>query len=127
MRMLPFVFALAVALAAGPGASRAIAQPADPSSYILFLHIGTADKGQDTSGVVNSVTAALLKAGYSLRAPDADRDVVGGPGVDYFDDADANAAAEVANTINTAEPNLKLKPRRQRAKTPPHYIGIWLF
>jgi hypothetical protein len=125
--MLKFFLAIAVAMTVQAGTLRADAKANDPSTYILFLHTGAA-AGHDTAKVVTAVTSALLKAGYSLRAPDTERDIVGGPGVDYFDDGDAQAAAEVAKAVNSAAgADFKLAPRLQRAKTPSHYIGIWLF
>jgi hypothetical protein len=70
-----------------------------------------------------------------VRAPDNQRDVVGGPGVDYFDDSALDVAQDVANTVNETFEKLwgqvaddrKLKPRRQRVKNPPTYLGVWLF
>jgi hypothetical protein len=69
-----------------------------------------------------------VKAGYSVRKPDNDRDEVGGPGVDYFDDNASGVAQTIADIVNDAMPDRKkIAPRRQRVKNPPYYIGIWLF
>jgi hypothetical protein len=104
----------------------------DNSQYILFIHTGGAPVSPPD--LIKSVLAALVNAGYSVRNPDDQRDTVGGPGVDYFVDADAKKAQEVADTVNLALKNRlgdsslqPLKARPQRVKNPRGYLGVWLF
>ena len=104
----------------------------DPRQYVLFLHTGPLDP---TDIKVTQLASALARRGYLVRSPDGQADEVGGPGVDYFVDADAKAAADVAATVNATLPDLgiaaddtnKLAPRRQTAKNSPGYLGVWLF
>src|SRR5262249_37266059 len=95
------------------------------SRYIVFIHYGggTLDQAQ-------RVAIDLVKRGYVVRKPDSQRDTVGGPGIDYFSAQDAAPAAEVATIVNGllgSSEDKKLKPRLQRIKNPPGYIGVWLF
>jgi hypothetical protein len=121
-------FTLLAALAATAATGRAVAQQPDNSSYILFLHAGAPTDIHDADSLLLVVLQGLVKAGYSVRKPDNERDAVGGPGVDYFNDNDLAAAQDVANIVNDAMPNRKkLAPRRQRVNNPPHYLGVWLF
>jgi hypothetical protein len=122
-------FTLLAALAATATAAGAVAQQPDNSSYILFVHAGAPPDVHDAEARLLEILKGLVKAGYSVRKPDDDRDVVGGPGVDYFNDNDLAAAQAVADIVNVAMPDRqkKIAPRRQRANNPPHYLGIWLF
>ena len=98
------------------------------SRYILFIHTGGGPENL-VGNLVQNVLTALLKEGYSVRKPDNQRDAVGGPGVDYFDDEDGRKAQEVADIVNSILPSTlrRLEARRQRAKNPPGYLGVWLF
>lgn len=120
---------LLAAIAASAVAAGAVAQQTDNSSYIVFLHAGAPPDLHDANERLVAVLSGLAKAGYSVRKPDSDRDLVGGPGVDYFNDNDLAAAQAVANIVNVAMPDRKekLAPRRQRINNPPHYLGVWLF
>jgi hypothetical protein len=121
-------FTLLAALAATAAAGGAVAQQPDNSTYILFLHAGAPPDVHDTDSLLLVILQGLVKAGYSVRKPDNERDVLGGPGVDYFNDNDLAAAQAVANIVNDAMPNQKkLAPRRQRVNNPPRYLGVWLF
>jgi hypothetical protein len=122
-------FTLLAALAASATAVTAVAQQADNSRYILFLHAGAPPDVHDANAHLLAVLNGLRKAGYLVRKPDSDRDDVGGPGVDYFDDNDLAAAQAVADIVNAAMPDSpkKIAPRRQRVKNPPYYLGVWLF
>jgi hypothetical protein len=126
---LTFLAAALAAAAATVAAPGAVAQAqTDNSSYIVFVHSGAAPEVHDAGDRVLAVLKGLLKAGYSVRKPDSERDVVGGPGVDYFNDNDLTAAQAIADIVNAAMPDRqKIAPRRQRVNNPPHYFGVWLF
>ena len=104
----------------------------DPKQFVVFIHAGP--KLPDDKEI-KQIAVALFQRGYLVRAPDNQRDVVGGPGVDYFDDSALDMAQDVANTVNETFGKLwgqvaddkKLQPRRQRVKNPPTYLGVWLF
>jgi hypothetical protein len=102
--------------------------PLANSRYILFIHTGGAPENSDV-GLIPEILSVLLRNGYSVRKPDDQRDEVGGPGVDYFDEKDQDKAKELANLVNSVLPaSLKrLDARRQRVKNPPGYFGVWLF
>ncbi|HEX8164203.1 MAG TPA: hypothetical protein VF601_00255 [Beijerinckiaceae bacterium] len=101
--------------------------------FVIFVHTGP--RAPDDIAV-KQIAAALSRKGYLVRAPDKQQDIVGGPGVDYFDDSALKTAQDVADTVNEQLQKLdppvdekkKLKPRPQRAtKNPPSYLGVWLF
>ena len=128
-------FGLVVALCC-PGAvlAQQAGSPArDNSKFAVFIHGGGNDKADDKA--IREIAVALLGKRYVVRAPDKDRDEVGGPGVDYFADSARDAAQEVADIVNDKLKDLKLlpdegkklKPRLQRQKNPPGYLGVWLF
>jgi hypothetical protein len=128
MIALRHLAALLVLLASPAGE----AEQADKSSYILFVHTGADAKVKDVDDKVRSVLTSLLKAGYSVRKPDTDRDVVGGPGVDYFNDGDKDTAEDVAKIVNETYQAMQLgdvvlRARLQKIPNPPHYFGVWLF
>jgi hypothetical protein len=116
---------LAVMIAMGPP-DRGVAQTADKSSYILFIHAGTPPNVPDASTRLTEIIKKLVQAGYSVRKPDGSRNG-DGPAVDYFDDSDLATAQDVAAIINgvTPSPQSPIAPRRQRGN--PHYLTIWLF
>jgi hypothetical protein len=102
-------------------------------AYVVFIHCGP-KKADDP--VVKGVAIMLAKKGYSVREPESDQDVVGGPGVDYFDDQSRTKAEDVANAVNDylggltppQDPARKLKVRRQVVKSSSStYLGVWLF
>jgi hypothetical protein len=100
------------------------AQASPNGRYIVFIH-----SGNETTQRTQQVAIELARRGYVVRKPDNQRDTVGGPGVDYFSAQDAAGAADVANVVNgslTLPDNRKLKPRLQRTKNPPGYLGVWL-
>ncbi|HVO89832.1 MAG TPA: hypothetical protein VMV45_14925 [Casimicrobiaceae bacterium] len=106
-----------------PAAAQAQATP--NSRYIVFIH-----SGGGSAQAAQKVAVELARRGYVVRKPDNQRDTVGGPGVDYFSTQDAAGAAEVANIVSGAlslPEGGKLKPRLQRIKNPPGYLGVWLF
>jgi hypothetical protein len=130
MRFQPLAAALllatAICLAIPPARGAAPPQPEQQNvSNIVFIH--THGQPVDSDKVV-PVLKALLQAGFSVRKPDTDGDLVGGPGVDYFSEDDQPAAEEIADVVNKARPDdaPKLKPRRETSKHPPHYFGVWL-
>jgi hypothetical protein len=104
----------------------------DASKFVLFLHSGP---WPPDDRVVKLIAGALAQRGFLVRAPDNQKDEIGGPGVDYFDGVALAAANDIAAIVNNAlvqlgvnvPDNKKLKPRLQRAKTPPTYLGVWLF
>ena len=103
--------------------------PADAGRFVLFIHAGGAAEGDRK--LIDIIAISLAKRGYVVRAPDNERDEIGGPGVDYFAEAESSAAQDIANTINSASAELhgsvKVEPRLQHGKNPPGYIGVWLF
>src|SRR5271166_4926036 len=115
MRLQAIFAALLLAVAADlwvPMAGAQLQAQQQVATNIVFIH--TAGQPIDGDAVV-AVLKALLQAGYSLRKPDTDGDVVGGPGVDYFYDDDLPAAQSIADIVNRTRPDTarKLTPRRQ--------------
>ena len=136
----------------GSGAGGA---PPNNSRFVIFIHAGGIpddvkksddEKKPGSAGRISEdervreIAIALIRKQYTVRVPDRDQDKVGGPGVDYFDDGARLAAEDVANTVNAVLRNLNLltsekekdekkvlKPRRQYLKSPPNYLGVWLF
>jgi hypothetical protein len=107
--------------------------PAPPGSpYVLFIHSGP--KNSDDI-IIKRLAVMLAKQGYSVREPENDQDKVGGPGVDYFADQARNKAQDVADKVNEffaqngppVDPAKQLKPRKQSGKSPPNYLGVWLY
>ena len=99
----------------------------------MFIHSGpkTAD-----DIIVKRLAVTLAKQGYSVREPEDDQDKVGGPGVDYFADQAKEKAQDVADKVNDylrakrrqpVDAAKKLQPRKQSGKSPPNYLGVWLF
>jgi hypothetical protein len=119
--------ALAQAPPAPPGPP-----PAAETPYVLFIHSGPM-KADDI--IVKRLAVTLAKQGYSVREPENDQDKVGGPGVDYFDDTAKTRAQDVANAVNDylaqnpppGDAPKKLQPRKQSGKSPPNYLGVWLY
>jgi tetratricopeptide (TPR) repeat protein len=99
------------------------ARAPDNGRFTLFIH-----GGGEAADTIDVVERSLQQKGYAVRAPDDQRDAVGGPGVDYFSDGDKAAAQEVAVAINALLPSghPPLKPRRQKVKNPAGYLGVWL-
>jgi hypothetical protein len=98
----------------------------------VFIHSGPK---QPDDPVVKRLAVMLAKQGYSVREPESDQDKVGGAGVDYFADQARGKAQDVADKVNEflaqngqpVDPAKKLQPRRQSGKSPPNYLGVWLF
>ncbi|HXO72429.1 MAG TPA: hypothetical protein VN838_26010 [Bradyrhizobium sp.] len=112
-----------------PSIALAQAPPGPPSAtpYVLFIHSGP--KSADDPEV-KRIAVSLAKAGYSVREPQNDQDKVGGPGVDYFAPQAANEAAKVAGLVSGylgLDASKKLPTRRQSGKSPPNYLGVWLY
>jgi hypothetical protein len=105
--------------------------PERNSQFVVFIHAGDSSKINDQ--VLREIGILLVKKGYVVRTPDRERDLTGGPGVDYFSSFARDAAQDVADTINARVqqllPNekMKLEPRLQRINNPPTYLGVWLF
>jgi hypothetical protein len=100
-------------------------------AYVVFIHCGPR-KADDPA--VKQIAIMLAKQGYSVREPENDQDVVGGPGVDYFDDQAKVKAEEIAQAVNNHLAGLsppvtkKLTARRQTVKSSSStYLGVWLF
>lgn len=110
-------------------AAFAQAPKVDASKFVVFIHAGSNVKDKS----IKQIAGALFSKGYVVRSPDNDQDEAGGAGVDYFDDSAKDAAQDVATTVNEAFTRLKLdqkkalSPRRQKTKSPPNYLGVWLF
>jgi len=129
------IAALAPVLVHAQGAGQGKQQgraPEPERKYVLFIHTGPL---QPTSDVDTKIALELKGKGYVVREPDSNLDAVGGPGVDYFDDSAQAKAQEVANIVNEMLPKLgirvaddkKLRARKQNAKNPAEYLGLWLF
>ena len=121
--------AIVILLLCLPSIAPAQAPPAPPSAapYVLFIHSGP--KSADDLAV-KRIAVNLAKAGYSVREPENDQDKVGGPGVDYFAPQAANEAAKVAGLVSDylgLDASKKLPTRHQTGKSPPNYLGIWLY
>jgi hypothetical protein len=100
--------------------------PKDASRYVLFVHTGAGKAPSDPN--LTMALNALARGGYLVRATDEYRDIVGGPGVDYFDLDDKPGAENVANTLNAARPGMPaLAPRLQKIRNPKGYLGVWLY
>jgi hypothetical protein len=112
--------------------ARSQAAPPMPAStpYVVFIHSGPK---QSDDPVVKRLAVMLAKQGYSVREPENDQDKVGGPGVDYFADQAKAKAQELADAVNGylgplgQDASKKLQPRKQSGKSPPNYLGIWLY
>jgi hypothetical protein len=112
-----------------PSLALAQAPPGPPAAgpYVLFIHSGP--KSADDPEV-KKIAVLLAKDGYSVREPENDQDKVGGPGVDYFGPQAAAEAAKVAGLVSGylgLDPAKKLPTRLQSSKSPPNYLGIWLY
>src|SRR3954447_2380190 len=117
-----------------PALAQAWAQAAPPmgaaTPYVVFIHSGPK---QSDDPVVKRLAVMLAKQGYSVREPENDQDKVGGPGVDYFADQAKAKAQELAEAVNGylgplgQDATKKLQPRRQSGKSPPNYLGVWLY
>jgi hypothetical protein len=126
--------AILMAVVCLPAVALAQAPPAPPAStpYVLFIHSGP--KSSDDA-IVKRLAVTLAKQGYSVREPEGDQDKVGGPGVDYFADQAKDKAQDVADKVNeffaqnatATQPAKKLQPRKQNGKSPPNYLGVWLY
>jgi hypothetical protein len=125
--------AILILLLCLPSLAHAQAPPGPPSAaetpFVLFIHSGP--KSADDI-IVKRLAVTLAKQGYSVREPEDDQDKVGGPGVDYFVDQAQAKAQDVADKVNeffaqNGEPVKKLQPRKQSGKSPPNYLGVWLY
>jgi hypothetical protein len=102
----------------------------DSKKFVVFIHTGPTAPDDPK---IKQIAISLLQKGYLVRAPDGQRDQVGGPGVDYFDASAASSAQDVAKTVNELLPKMgialqkPLMPRLQQVKNPPGYLGLWLF
>ncbi len=108
-------------------------QPADSNRFVIYVHAGydhaAPPKPDPVPDVVKKISVGLATRGYLVRAPDDQHDTVGGPGVDYFFDADEAAAKDIAATVNALlqGAGTPLSVRRQNVKNAPGTIGLWLF
>ena len=117
-----------------PALAQARAQAGPPVAagmpYVVFIHSGPK---QSDDPVVKRLAVMLAKQGYSVREPENDQDKVGGPGVDYFADQAKAKAQDLADAVNGylgplgQDASKKLQPRKQSGKSPPNYLGIWLY
>jgi len=105
----------------------ATSPPTNASSFVLFIHAGASNNPDQD--LIKRIAVTLATRGYNVHSPDNERDEIGGPGVDYFSDEDLPAAQDIATVISDMLPqgSKRLMPRRQRGKSPPGYIGVWLF
>jgi hypothetical protein len=115
---------------APPQAGGSTLSSGNPFRYVVFIHCGPR-KPDDPA--ITDLVVLLAKMGYSVREPEGDQDLGGGPGVDYFDDQSRARAEEIATAVNdylanlTPKPTKKLIARKQTVKNSPTYLGLWLF
>jgi hypothetical protein len=122
--------AVASALVTGLAAADTESPPPEAAShYRLFIHSGAWKTGEGDAAAVNRVATALAERGYLVRPPDEARDDTGGASVDYFAETDKDIAQDVANVVNDVlyKGETKVRPRLQRIRNPPGYIGVWLY
>ena len=105
------------------GNSSSMSTSVNPARFRIFIHFGSA--GID---VAFKVKLALEEFGFRVHAPDGQADVVGGTGVDFFNDEDLPGASAISQIVNgVLPPNVQqVAPRRQRVVNPPGFIGVWL-
>jgi len=108
--------------------------------FIVFIHTGSVPPN---NMLVKQIAGTLVTKGFLVRAPDDDKNLENGPGVEYFDDSARAAAEEVAKAVNEvfAKPPAdlaklglsqnklpKITARKLTIKSnPPSYLGLWLF
>ena len=99
--------------------------------FIVLMHAGPKLPDDES---IRQITGILVRSGYVVRAPDNERDLVGGPGVDYFSDAALPAAKQLADLLNAWLSKLQqgaalkpLNPRKQNVNNPANYFDVWLF
>jgi hypothetical protein len=133
-RPIVMLTALLMSLAVLAGRASAEDAPRDPGHCIVFVHGGGKKERDARNEAASAIAKELAKSGYVVRSPDQEQDVVGGPAVDYFDEADLACARAIAAVVNAntevgklQEKPIQLAPRRQRIKNQPGYIGVWLF
>jgi len=107
------------------------AQIQQRGEFVVFIHAGDGSiKDQD----LREIGALLVKKGYVVRAPDRERNVKWGPGVDYFSSFAREAAEDVADTVNEQllamkllpDEKQRLRPRLQLRPNLPVYLEVWL-
>lgn len=108
------------------------AQTQQSGEFVVFIHAGG---GSINDQDLREIGALLVKKGYVVRAPDRERNVKGGPGVDYFSSFAREAAQDVADTVNEQllamrllpDEKQRLRPRLQlRPNNLPVYLEVWL-
>jgi len=106
--------------------------------FIVFIHTGSVPPN---NMLVKQIAGTLVANGFLVRAPDDDKNLEYGPGVEYFDDSARAKAEEVAKAVNEvfAKADLaklgiskdrvgKITARKLNIKSnPPSYLGLWLF
>jgi hypothetical protein len=92
--------------------------------FRIFLHVGQA-KNRPVPDV-DAIKKALATQGFAVLATDEDVDEFG-PGVDYFDDRDIDAAKKVAASVGGLLPGNSdsMRVRRQTVQSRPGTLGIW--
>jgi len=95
-----------------------------PTFYALFVHYGSQSP---VNADVSQLISRLRNVGFRVLGTDRERDVQGGPGVDFFRDEDEAAAKKIAELVNDWRGTPTIKARRQKVKNPPGFIGVWLF
>jgi hypothetical protein len=108
------------------------AQTRQPGEFVVVIHAGG---GSIDDQNLREIGALLVKKGYVVRAPDRERNVKGGPGVDYFSSFAREAAEDVADTVSEGllamrlppDAKQRLKPRLQlRPSNLPIFLEVWL-
>jgi hypothetical protein len=92
--------------------------------FRLFLHTGVS-KGRAVPEV-EAIKKALAADGYTVLGVDDKTDAYG-PGIDYFNDADKQAAESIAKALTSLLPGnpTAIPVRKQSAQNRAGTIGIW--
>jgi hypothetical protein len=94
------------------------------SRFRIFLHVGVA-KGRPVPEV-EAIKKALANDGYAVLGVDDKADTYG-PGVDYFNDSDKQAAESIAGILTGLLPGNPgaIPVRKQSVQNRNGTIGIW--
>jgi hypothetical protein len=120
------VLLISIAMFLLSGGSAAPQSTYQRSGDVVFIHCGPESPD---SPIVQRITKALVNDGFLVREPETDQDLVGGPGVDYFDSGSKEKADAIARLVNSilGPDKPQLTARYQRVRNPSYYYGVWLY
>jgi hypothetical protein len=101
--------------------------------YIVSIHYGSknlAEEAKKNAQDAQKLALALAKLGYSVREPDAEQNVVSGPGVEYSSPESKNEADKVVGLVKISLPSLNLTSRPGNAKGSLYVrysLDVWLY